>query len=315
MGNTLPRGVLALLCAACGTVTEAGPDAAPLDGATGLDAATDATAADAYGPPLPGDWGAPELLVALNDGAAREASPTVTGDGLELHFMRWTLADSGPSRYAPWVARRAWADAEWGTPERSIGLGENLGIEISPDGLEMYYPRNGGIYRARRASRAPDARWTAEGELFEGAGRPTLSPDGLTIYYHGAAPAMALVRRSRATLADAWGDEFPAEMEYRRPAMPDGSTLDYYAQIDRRGDLMLLGDPWPAHEGQALAPVGEVRRLSTGFWGEARAVPRMIDGGVEDCELVSETEAICSIDTDEDSKPDELVRVWREVAP
>ncbi|WP_437321598.1 TolB family protein [Sorangium sp. So ce385] len=104
---------------------------------------------------------APQKVATLNDDAARDEDPTLTGDLLEIHFM----SERGTSQDI-WLSRRADLDSPWETP--TVDLMENLNTEddddtpaISNDGLRMWFFRGGaersGIWMSERASR--DTPW------------------------------------------------------------------------------------------------------------------------------------------------------------
>lgn len=101
---------------------------------------------------------APEKVATLNDDAARDEDPTLTGDLLEIHFM----SERGAGQDI-WISRRADLDSPWETP--TVELAEKLNSAdnddtpaVSNDGLRMWFFRNSaqqtGIWMSERASRS-----------------------------------------------------------------------------------------------------------------------------------------------------------------
>jgi hypothetical protein len=281
------------MLAACGEVNSDSPDAAtPIDAAPVIDGDEPDAA------PLATDWGAPVQL-DFSTAETDERSPTVTGDGLELTFMRRRLpSDRFP---ALWTTRRESVGAAWGTPAQ-VDVGGSYGDpEVSSDGLELFHIRNGGVYGGRRPDRASD--WI-NFELVANGSSPTVVEDGLTVYLNGPSTGMRDVRRSALT-STSWTDYGAAPFAY--PA-PEGAI---YRSFDVRGDLAVFTGP-SSPELPAVATM-EIQR--TGLWGGFRAVPSLADGKVSECDVVSKTELVCSYDPDGDGTFDDLAQVTRALPP
>lgn len=301
-----------LVLAACGSESPGGPDATgPADGrdeaADGRPDADPAQAPDA-GPPL-GEWSGPQRIEVLSD-AARELSPTVTADGLELWFLRLTNFNPNPT---VWRSRRTALDQPWAAPEEVDVPAVATVIEIAPDGLEMFSNRVGGeVVAMRRPTR--DAAWPAAMEAaFDGSegALPTLGDDGLTAFYLDRTLAAAFVKRQRATVEGAWGQAAPAEIDYERPPREELELAARYRSFDLRNDTVLLTDP---SAGSGLPSVAELTQLPDGSWSALREVSVLSSAGLLQCDLASRTEAICAIDNDGDGVADDLARITRDVA-
>jgi hypothetical protein len=290
------RAAALLVLAACGEVNSDSPDAATaaIDAAPALDG-TDVDPPDAA--PMATDWGAP---VPLDFSAAEttERSPTVTGDGLELTFVRRRPSDRFP---AMWTTRRERVGAPWGTPVQ-IDVGGSYGDpDVSADGLQLVYMRMSSVYNGRREVRMGD--WTSF-ELVATGSSPTLQEDGLTVYLNSASNGIRDLRRS-SLASTSWTDYGAAPFAY--PA-PDGAI---YRSFDVRGDLAVFSNPSSA-EMPAVATM-EIER--TGLWGNFRALPSLADGAVSECDVVSKTELICGYDSDGDGTADDIAQVTRTLAP
>jgi hypothetical protein len=284
------------MLAACGEVNSDSPDAsAAIDAAPAIDGA-DVDQPDAA--PMATDWGAPvQLDISAAD--TNERSPTVTGDGLELTFMRKRLpADRFP---ALWTTRRESVGAAWGTPVQIDVGGSYADPEVTADGLQLFYSRNGGVYGGRREARTGD--WTSF-ELVANGSAPSVLEDGLTVYLNGPGTGLRDLRRSALTQTS-WTDYGAAPFQY--PA-PEGVT---YRSFDVRGDLVVFSNP----SSPDLPAVATMEIERTGVWGNFRAVPSLADGKVSECDVVSKTELICGYDPDGNGVFDDLAQVTRTLAP
>lgn len=289
------RATALLVLAACGEVNSSSPDAnTPADATVAIDG-TDVVEADAA--PVATDWGAP---VPLDFSAAEttERTPTVTGDGLELTFVRRRPSDRFP---AMWTTRRESLTAAWGTPVQVDVGGSYFDPDVSADGLQLFYARNGGVYGGRRAAREGD--WT-NFELVANGSSPTVVEDGLTVYLNSGSNGIRDLRRSSLDSVS-WTDYGAAPFAY--PA-PEGVT---YRTFDVRGDLVVFTSPSSAE----LPAVATMEIQRTGLWGNFRAVPSLADGKVSECDVVSKTELICGYDSNGDGTADDIAQVTRTLVP
>jgi hypothetical protein len=297
------RAAVLLVLAACGEVKNDDPDAntAAVDAAAAIDGADSDPGIDAA-PSGPQDWGAPELLTQLNDPAARESAPTMSGDGLLLSFLRTTPGQRGVFL---WQTQRDSVGAAWGIPTEVSSSATSFGEpELSFDGLELFIARSNSIYRSRRATRAEE--WPGFTVVIDQAVSPSVQDDGLTLYGRTVSPAFPRKYTRAATTSDTWGDAGGTPFVY-----PDPPAGEYYAVYDVRDGLLVFSSPTSTE----MPAVATVELLSTGLWGNFRAVPSLADRRTSQCDVVSKTELVCAYDSDGDTIVDELVRVTRTLDP
>jgi hypothetical protein len=107
-------------------------------------------------------FGTPQLIgVGVVSTSAQEDNPTLPSDNAELFFVR---------QDEPFVSVRV--GSQWGPPEKVSEIAttaEETGLEISADGLRLYFGRNTpsgfALFRAIRADR--QSAWQAPIELVE----------------------------------------------------------------------------------------------------------------------------------------------------
>ena len=198
------------------------------------------------------DWGPPENLGPIVNGAGTDAGSSLSADGLELYFN--SDRPGGYGNYDLYVTRRATRTSPWGPP---INLGSKVnsaGLEgfpwISSSGLELHFlsARAGGyggfdLYVSRRAT--VNDPWEAAVNLGSvvnsslNEASSCLSPDGLLLFFQDAgAPRPGgygngdLWMTRRAGPAGPWGPpvnlgpKVNTSMTEMRPCIPpDGSAL------------------------------------------------------------------------------------------
>lgn len=293
------RAVALLVLAACGEVKNDDPDAAMA--AVDAAAAIDGTDVDAA-PPGPQDWGAPELLTQLNDAASAERSPTMSGDGLQLSFLRSIPGQRGVTL---WQTQRDSVAAAWGIPtEVASSVTSFDDPELSFDGLELFIERTNSIYRSRRSARTE--AWPGFTEVIDQAVSPSVQDDGVTLYGRTVSPAFPRKYTRPAAASDTWGDAGGTPFVY-----PDPPAGEYYEMYDVRDGLLVFSSPTSAE----MPEVATVELLPTGLWGNFRAVPSLADRRTSQCDVVSKVELVCAYDSDGDGIVDELARVTRTLDP
>ena len=195
------------------------------------------------------DWGLPENLGPLVNGASDDSASFISADGLELYF------NSGrPGGYGDvdlYVTKRATPDSPWG---QSANLGPALNSSyldalpsVSPDGLELYFNsrRPGGygdndLFVSKRATRndpwgdpvnlGPVVNSPANDAM------PRLSPDGLLMFFASFRPGgygsydFWMVRRANGSAP--WQPPVhlgptvnTSGLDFLPIVAPDGSTL------------------------------------------------------------------------------------------
>ncbi|AUX44321.1 uncharacterized protein SOCE26_057850 [Sorangium cellulosum] len=150
-------------------------------------------------PPARPQFAAPETVAGLNDGAARDEDPTLTGDLLEIHFMS-RRGESGDI----WMSRRADLGSPWEAPTVVEELQSDTNEDtpsISDDGLRMWFfsgrEQRTGIWRSERASR--DAPWGAPSYV------DALNPEGVEVLSpHVDLPELRVVVGLKGPETDGW---------------------------------------------------------------------------------------------------------------
>ncbi len=208
--------------------------------------------------------GTPTNLGPTVNSPAKEGSPSISADGLELYFNSTRPGGSGGADI--WVSRRATTDDDWKQP---VNLGPivnspaNEGaVTISADGLALYFhdwgnPRPGGfgetdLWVTTRATKG-DA-WGVPvnlGPAINTAGHeatPNISADGLELYFEsdraGGFGSNDILVATRATIEDEWGMPTnlgprinSSEWEHCPNISADGLTLYFDSKIP--GNLMV----------------------------------------------------------------------------
>lgn len=270
----------ALVLCGCGSVSAVQPDAT-VDGASDasgpdaalVDAALDAPAVDA---PRTA-WAGPEPVLNVNTSGSSEFHPTVSGDGLELYFVR-NSGGTDPGRL--FVATRTSRTAPWNVPtEVAVAVG-HLHPELSHDSLELYTIYNSMVHRAVRASRT--APWTNPQALFDGSTPATIS-DGLIIYYTNWSDGLVRARR-RTSVTAAWGSE----------ETPQAARGIYNSiSVNPEGRYMLFmapTDPFAFPNAASMVRVG-----GSADWSNFLEDRALGDAKAQACDFVDDTEIYCSL--------------------
>ncbi|HEY5927696.1 MAG TPA: hypothetical protein VIV11_38690 [Kofleriaceae bacterium] len=188
-------------------------------GRIGFDArgdALDASAPDAA--PL-GPFGPPQIVPVVSSTMA-EDDASMTGDQLEIYFMRGVVATDG----AIYVATRATPSEMWGTPAIvSISNPTDSTARVSRDGLRLWVgsPRAGGfgtvdIWLATRSSRA--APWTIahvpelSTSMEEFAASEFAGQTQLVFSSNRLGGSTDIFLAARPTATDPWGTAQPASL-------------------------------------------------------------------------------------------------------
>jgi hypothetical protein len=222
-------------------VTGGFPDAGEADAPPGPG---DGGPPDAGPDAMPGEWSEPSLVANVNTGGA-ELDPSIAGDGLELFFSAFRSGSPGGLGDLM-VARRASTVEPFGTPEYITVLctdQNELGPEISANGLELYFSRAAQLHVATRANRA--AAWGASTALGIQGTSPSLSGDGLTLYFAPPSGGFSMVKR--AAVGGAWGP--PTSLA----ALPGGLK---YNELDVSPDERSVLFSGPAAGGQSSMMLG-----------------------------------------------------------
>ena len=147
------------------------------------------------------DWDTPVNLGPTVNSSSGDYTPSISSDGLELHFASDRPGGSG--QWDLWVTTRATTDDNWGTP---INLGSTFNTSaednwpgISADGLLLFFGsnRSGGLgswdlYMARRATTTDT--WGPPMNLGPKVNSTSvetgvkISADGSMIYFHSNRP-------------------------------------------------------------------------------------------------------------------------------
>jgi len=220
-------------------------------------------------------WGIPENLGPVVNSSYMDGSPSISSDGLELHFSSHRSGGYGSADI--WVSRRATKNDPWEEPT-NLGPVVNSSASdsipfISSDGLLLFFSeerlnapiRPGGfgnqdMWVTRRAS-ISDA-WGAPVNLGPRVNSPSLeaaprvSPDGSTLYFNS--------ERSGG-LGGVWGDI------YQAPIIP---IVDLNADgIVDADDMCIMVDHWATEN--SLCDIGPMP------WGDG-----VVD--VEDIKVLAE---------------------------
>lgn len=218
------------------------------------------------------DWGPPENLGAAVNSGYNDCLPSISTDGLTLYFCSDRPLGNNQT-YDVFVTTRPGKNDPWGQaikmgPEINGSGGNNFGVWISPDNLELYLSssRSGGygnadIYVSRRAT--PNDPWANAVNLGPvvctnyGETLLSLSPDGLLLLFSqpfgttgprpGGYGLSDLSMARRATVSDPWQEPLNLGPAVNGPARectprisPDGRLL-YFAS-ERSGSW----DNWQA---------------------------------------------------------------------
>jgi hypothetical protein len=216
-------------------------------------------------------FGEPTNMGPLINGADKDASLSITPDGLQMYFG--SIREDGLGGFDLWMSTRPTTEDEWGEP---VNLGESfnspdddLGPCLSADGLEFYFGRMGeegsDILVAKRASiedpwGEPMNLGPTVNCMFMCAG-PNISPDGLTLYFYSTDDGFVITiwMTTRPTVSDAWGPPVKLEppintesLDYWPHITPDG--LAFFFSSDREdgygsNDILMvrrssISDPW-----------------------------------------------------------------------
>jgi hypothetical protein len=173
-----------------------------------------------------GTWTDGDQLANVNS-AQGEYTPTISANGLELYFTRFsqtTLLDI-------WYAGRSDTGSAFGTPSKIAAVstgGNEKDVYLSPDGLELYWTvADIALYVSTRGAPTIGAPWSAPTALGFGGGSPSVTEDGLILYYQHNS---LLKERRRASKTSPWGAEvvvaWPAAQVWRMVQLsPNGRAL------------------------------------------------------------------------------------------
>ena len=169
-------------------------------------------------------FGSPTRIAALSS-VIGDGYPSISVDGLEIFLAR---ASTTFASYEMFVARRATADAGFGTPTLLAGTNDPANADTEP-----FVAQNGDLYFA-------SARRPASGtDIFLGA----RLPDG------GFGPPTAIEELTTAAVDG-------------NPVLSfDMLTMYFQSQrTDQGGDS--TGDIWVAHRASLSAPFGDIKRVA-----------------------------------------------------
>ena len=263
--------------AACGSVGSS-PDAALVDAPsvdTALEGDVDAIPVDA---PL-GAWGSAAPVLNVNTSAGSEFMPTLSGDGLELYFVRNT---GGTDPGHLFVSTRTSTSSPWSTPSvLSIGVG-HLHPELSVDALELYTQYSGDIYRATRGSRV--APWSTLTRLFAGNSPATVDA-GTSLLYLSYVDGLPHVRH-RGSPSQAWGAEESI-----------ATTTGIYNEIGVNGSETYLVVTTPVDPFSFPNAAALVRAPSELGWHDFLELPTLATAKAAGCDFVSDREIYCAVET------------------
>jgi len=221
------------------------------------------------------DWGPPENLGPLVNGASFDKAAFISPDGLELYFH--SNRAEGRGNCDLYVIRRATRTSLWG-PATNVGPKVNSPSDealptMSSDGSELYFMSNrpGGygdwdLYVSQRAT--ADDPWGDPVNLGPAVNSPardseaSFSPDGLLMFFEsgrpGASGDLDLYVTRRASRSAPWepvvnlGPTINGPIgEYRPSLAPDGSAL-YFVRVSDN-DITY----WMARIIPSRAPGGE----------------------------------------------------------
>jgi len=197
------------------------------------------------------EWGPPENLGPLVNGASDDNWASISGDGLDLYFM-----STRPGGYGGWdiyVTKRATRTSPWG-PATNLGSKVNSSDDdcqpsVPSDGLELYFASwragAGDIYVAGRAT--GNDPWSDSSNLGPAVNGPAedcwtcISPDGLLLFVMsnraGGYGGYDIWMARRAGRTAPWepaanlGPTFNGPTWDGRPLVtPDGSALYFVTQ-------------------------------------------------------------------------------------
>jgi hypothetical protein len=141
-------------------------------------------------------WSGRDRLVvaAFNLVPGHDFDPALTRDGLVMLFLHDDQIRE---------VRRTSVEAEFpAVPSTPQGLQRAGGLDVSPDGLTVYYDDGERLHVITRASL--DSVFTGATELGFAGRFPSISPDEREIYYN---TQDGIVRRRRASPPEPFGDE------------------------------------------------------------------------------------------------------------
>lgn len=269
--------IAAVLLVGCGSVStlpkDADTDATVVDARDEADAAVDGPSIDA----ARSAWVGPQPVLNVNTSASSEFQPTISGDRLELYFVR---NSGGTDQGRLFVATRSSATAPWGLPTEVTVAAGHLHPELSSDGLELYTTFSPNTMRAVRATRS--APWSTPQVAFPGISAATTG-DGLKIYYIKVADGRVHLRR-RASRNDTWGAE-------ETPLTTDG--IYNAVSVNPEDRYMLLNgasDPFSFPESASMVRVGDVEDWTSFIEEQAVGMAK-----AQACDFVDDTEIYCSI--------------------
>lgn len=205
--------------------------------------------------------------------------PTLSGDGLELYFVRNT---GGTDPGHLFVSTRTSTSAPWSTPTvLSIGVG-HLHPELSVDALELYTQYSGDIYRATRGSRV--APWGTPTRLFPG-NSPATVDTGTSLLYLSYADGLPHVRH-RGSLTEAWGVEESI-----------ATTTGIYNEVGVNGSETYLVVTTPVDPFSFPNAASLVRGPSEVGWRDFLELPTLATAKAAGCDFVSDREIYCAVET------------------
>lgn len=257
-----------LLVSACGAVRVDGgasSDAAPsteVDAGPGAQAdsapAADASAGCSWSPLSTG------LFEMVNTGAG-EISPVITSNGLVVHFIRGTKNYSVGNIFR---ALRATPDGAFSAAEpiEELDSGEgDYGLEISPDGREVFFSRVGG--GSLVTSQLTGDTWGPVSAAGLIGYSPAMAAGGLDLYFVSTEVAGEIHRATRAAVGAAWD-----------PPQPVGSVgTHHWIDVSDDGRKLLLSG---GGSGSSEQPVAIAARESLEEpFGEAVAFDPVLGGG------------------------------------
>jgi Tol biopolymer transport system component len=223
-------------------------------------------------------FGIPENLGPTVNSSSGEGAPTISADGLELHFT--SLRDGWADL---WVTKRESADDDWTEPV-NLGLTVNSSdwdgeSSISADGLELYFAsdRPGGsgrfdIWVTKRTTVSDP--WGEPVNLGPNVNTSVddsdvcISTDGLSLYIEsyrsGGHGRNDLWVSKRATISDPWGE--PANLG----ATINSSASDGAPSISSDGLMLFFSDySNPRPGGNGSTDIWLMRRATiSDTWGE-----------------------------------------------
>jgi Tol biopolymer transport system component len=275
-GNECPAP---LQCHA-GTCQRMPGDSAVGDDAAIVDAPRDgapACAPPSMLPPFP----SPALVMSLSTADA-DGTPSLTADLLEIYIKSDRIGGLGGGDV--WKATRASVGAAWDPPVNVTEVNSaasDVGTEVSPDGLTLYFSSNraGGagrldFYVSTRPNRS--AAWSAPVRIAELSSPESdegifVSPSGLVAYFHSdrdaATPGVyTIYRATRTSVQVPWSTPVRvAELDSGTGDENPWVTADdctMYFQSERSGGDG-SADIWVARRATPASPFGAVTNLST----------------------------------------------------